>query len=132
MLRILIVDDDESIRQLLSHNLEQDLGVVTDEANSGNDAINLIGQGLRYCLIISDYNMPDGNGAVLQNYLVENKIESFFCFYTSESDVVVNENHQKFLGVITKPNIQKLFEKLVYEICERNLKKNGLALKASP
>jgi len=127
MLRILIVDDDESIRQLLSHNLRQDFGAVVDEANSGNDAIKFIRWGFRYCLIISDYNMPDGNGAVLQNYLVENKIESFFFFYTSESNVAVNDNHKRFLGVIQKPNIQKLFEKLVIEICERNIKKNGLA-----
>lgn len=127
MLRILIVDDDESIRQLLSHKLRQDFSAVVDEANSGNDAIRLIKSGAKYCLIISDYNMLDGNGAVLQNYLIENDIKSYFFFYTSESDVVVDVNHQKFLGVIQKPHFQKLFEKLVIEICERNLKKNGLA-----
>lgn len=125
MFRILLVDDDESLRQLLAHRLSLDLSSVVDEASSGNEAINLIKQGTKYSLIISDYNMPDGNGAILQNFLVENDIQSFFFFYSSEIKIDTNPSHKNFLGVIEKPHIQKLFEKLVHEICESNLKKMG-------
>lgn len=118
MFRILLVDDDESLRQLLAHKLKQDLSAAIDEADSGNDAIKLIRQGARHSVIISDYNMPDGNGAVLQDYLVENDIKSFFFFYTSETKIDINLSHKNFLGVIEKPHIQKLFEKLVLVICD--------------
>lgn len=127
MFKILLVDDDESLRQLLAQRLSLDLSAVTDEADSGNEAIKLIKLGAKYSLIISDYNMPDGNGAILQNFLVENEIESFFFFYTSEINIEINSSHTSFLGVIEKPHIQKLFEKLVLVMCESNLKKNGLA-----
>lgn len=126
MFRILLVDDDESLRQLLAHRLSLDLSAVIDEAGSGNEAIKLINQGINYSLIISDYNMPDGNGAILQDFLVENDIKSFFFFYTSETKIGFNSSHKNFFGVIEKPHIQKLFEKLVLVICESNLKKNGL------
>ena len=127
MFRVLLVDDDESLRQLLVHKLKQDFGFVIDEASSGSDAIKLIKQGAKYSLIISDYNMPDGNGADLQDFLVENNIQSYFFFYTSEAQVKVNQSHQKFVGVIQKPNIAQLFTELVFRICTSNLKKNGLA-----
>jgi len=126
MFRVLLVDDDESLRQLIVHKLKQDFGFVTDEASSGFDAIKLIKQGIKYSLIISDYNMPDGNGADLQDFLVENNIPSYFFFYTSEAQVKVNQSHQRFVGVIQKPNIEQLFTELVFKICTSNLKKNGL------
>lgn len=126
MFRVLLVDDDESLRQLLVYRLKQDFGFVVDEASSGLNAIDLIKRGAKYSLIISDYNMPDGNGSVLQNYLVDNNIKSFFFFYTSETRVEINPFHKSFLGLIEKPQFQKLLEKLVLEICM--IKKNGLAL----
>ena len=127
MFKVLLVDDDESLRRLLVHKLKQDFGFMIDEASSGFDAIKLIKQGIKYSLIISDYNMPDGNGADLQDFLVENNIPSYFFFYTSEAQVKVNQSHQKFVGVIQKPNIEQLFTELVFKICTSNLKKNGLA-----
>lgn len=128
MFRVLLVDDDESLRQLLVHRLKQDFGFVVDEASSGNEAVKLIKQSARYSLIISDYNMPDGNGSVLQDYLVENNIKSLFFFYTSEENVKINLTHTSFLGVIEKPHFHKLIEKLVFEVCV--IKKNGLAFKS--
>lgn len=123
MFRVLLVDDDESLRQLLAYKLKQDFGFVINEASSGYEAISLIKQGAKYSLIVSDYNMPDGNGAEFQNYLVEHNIKSLFFFYTSEAGIEINPAHKYFLGVIAKPHIQKLFEKLVFEICTSNLKK---------
>lgn len=80
MFRVLLVDEDESLRRLLVHRLKQDFSFVVDEASSGLDAIGLIKRGAKYSLIISDYNMPDGDGSVLQNYLVDNNIKGFFFF----------------------------------------------------
>ena len=125
MFKVLLVDDDESLRRLLVHKLKQDFGFMIDEASSGFDAIKLIKQGIKYSLIISDYNMPDGNGADLQDFLVEYNIQSYFFFYTSEANVKINPSHKSFLGLIEKPQFQELLEKLVFEICIS--KKNGLA-----
>jgi len=128
MLRILLVDDDESLRHLLAFQIKQDFSFVVDEASSGNEAINLIKLNEKYCLIISDYNMPDGNGKDLQNFLTERKIDSYFFFYTSETEASVNPAHEKYIGLIQKPHIDILFKELVKAICITTTKKNGLAL----
>lgn len=80
MLKVLLVDDDESLRQLLAYRFKQDFGFVVDQADSGHGAINKISQGANYSLIISDYNMPNGDGGELQDYLVKTEIKSFFLY----------------------------------------------------
>lgn len=123
MIRVLLVDDDESLRQLLAYKLKQDFGAVVDEVESGNEAIEMIKQAKAYCLIISDFNMPNGNGKELQDFLVENKVKSFFFFYTSENEIPVNLDHPEYLGLIQKPHIDILFEKLVEAVCLNAAKK---------
>ncbi len=62
--RILLVDDEESIRQLLSRMLESSYDV--EIAADGDAAIRLLRQpGTHYDLLISDLNMPDMDGLTL-------------------------------------------------------------------
>ncbi|MEO5985025.1 MAG: response regulator, partial [Ferruginibacter sp.] len=67
--RILIVDDDESIRSLLNQELS-DAGYVIDEAGNGKEALESVRR-QRPDLIILDIMMPEMNGfdvaAVLKN-----------------------------------------------------------------
>lgn len=123
MLRILLVDDDESLRQLLAVKLKQDLSAVVEQASSGNEAIGMIRLKKDYCIIISDFNMPDGNGKDLQDFLVKENIKSFFFFYTSEKHIVTNPDHLSYLGTIQKPSIGDLLESLVKSICTMTIKK---------
>jgi excisionase family DNA binding protein len=62
--RILLVDDEESIRKLLSTMLESSYDV--EIAADGGAAIRLLRQpGTHYDLLISDLNMPDMDGLTL-------------------------------------------------------------------
>jgi CheY-like chemotaxis protein len=61
MKRILVVDDDDNLRELLAAILSQE-GRVVDTARNGIDAVALLNQNRRYDLILSDLNMPGLDG----------------------------------------------------------------------
>lgn len=61
-LRILLVDDDELIRDILPPMLEQ-LGHRVEIASSGLEAVRRLGAGLEVDLVILDHNMPGMTGA---------------------------------------------------------------------
>ena len=58
---ILIVDDDEAIRDALTMMLEEE-GYVVSSAAHGRDALRQLGGGLRPQLILLDWKMPIMNG----------------------------------------------------------------------
>lgn len=108
MNNILVVEDDENVRPLLTEILTYKLGLNVAEAKSANEAINLLQQGNKYSLIVSDYNMPNGDGKKLQDYLVDNRDDSPFVFFSSDCKIRSNKAHLHFLGTIAKPNLEKL------------------------
>ncbi|MCE1203237.1 MAG: DUF3365 domain-containing protein [Holophagaceae bacterium] len=61
-LRILLVDDDELIRDILPPMLEQ-LGHLVETTSSGLEAVRRLGAGLEVDLVILDHNMPGMTGA---------------------------------------------------------------------
>jgi len=69
--RVLIIDDHEDTRALLNSTL---LGtcstVITEQACGSSQAIEmLINDTVGFNLIISDFEMPDGSGLAVLNYL---------------------------------------------------------------
>ncbi len=71
MSKILIVDDDSELAQLLATKL-QALG-ETCLAETGYQAIALLEKG-GIDLVVSDYNMQDGDGGSLAHYCVNRQI----------------------------------------------------------
>ena len=63
--RIIVVDDDESIRAALTMLLESE-GYVVDSAENGKEAIEKTNQSL-FNLAIVDYRLPDVEGTFLIN-----------------------------------------------------------------
>lgn len=63
MTRVLVVDDEESMRLVLRGFLEQ-AGFLVDEAENGKAALELIARD-RYGCVITDFNMPQINGGKL-------------------------------------------------------------------
>lgn len=62
MKRVLIVDDDEGIRKMLSILLKT-WGHSVVEAKSGNEAVALLKQNQNgFNAVVSDFNMPNGSG----------------------------------------------------------------------
>ncbi len=71
MYRVLIVDDDQELVLIIQDKLK-DLGESTT-ASAGYEAINILKLS-RYDLVVSDYNMKDGDGASLAHYCVNHGI----------------------------------------------------------
>jgi DNA-binding response OmpR family regulator len=71
--KILVIDDDSSIRVLLDHLLNEEY--ETEVMNNGHDALALMQKGNIPDLIISDLSMPkmDGN-----NFIDNVKMSHFF------------------------------------------------------
>jgi CheY-like chemotaxis protein len=61
--RILVVDDNDGVRQLL-RRLVETWGYACDEASSGVTALARLAT-RDFALILTDYDMPDGDGLML-------------------------------------------------------------------
>jgi len=65
MKKILVVDDEESVRVILKQMLEQG-GYVVEVANDGEEALESM-KGTHFDMLVSDINMPVMNGVELLN-----------------------------------------------------------------
>ncbi|MCM2322851.1 MAG: response regulator [Oligoflexia bacterium] len=71
-MKILIVDDEPELREIVAFILESRFGAEALEAPSGRLALEVIQANPDLGCVISDYNMPDGNGGELFRYLRKN------------------------------------------------------------
>jgi PAS domain S-box-containing protein len=62
--RVLVVDDDPMVREMLAHEL-QDLGYHTTQASDGLAALAYLDRGETVDLLVTDLSMPGMNGALL-------------------------------------------------------------------
>ena len=116
MLRILYVDDDPQYHSLVAMAIKQRLGIDIELASSGYEAIELLNQGERYSMIVSDYMMPNGNGADLFKHLTDNKIFSLFILFTGHDDDAELRSQfpgNMFLGMVSKAKVRKLCSLIV-------------------
>jgi len=67
MKRVLVVDDDDNLRELLVAVLSQS-GRAVDTASDGLEAVTLLGQN-RYDVVLSDLHMPGLDGPALYEAL---------------------------------------------------------------
>ena len=101
--RILIVDDDEAIRELLKEFF-QDLGYEMTGAANGAEALTVISQHDFDC-IISDHVMPDMNGLELLERLREQRKKVPFLMITGYPTIetAVDVMKRGAYDYITKP-----------------------------
>ena len=102
--RILIVDDDEAIRELLKEFF-QGLGYEISTAVNGSEALAVISQYDLDC-IISDYVMPDMNGLELLERLRKQGKEVPFLMITGYPtiEIAVEVMKRGAYDYITKPH----------------------------
>ena len=70
-LRILVVDDDECLREILIETLSR-YGSIIRVVSSGKDALETL-KSENFDVIISDMRMPDGDGLFLANEVAKFK-----------------------------------------------------------
>lgn len=110
MKRILIVEDDELLRELYVERLREEFQVEIFTASTGNQGIAAIDQNPHLDLIISDINMPDGNGMDVLLHLINSELNIPLVFFSSNLDSKIRPDYEKYLGLIDKSYLNKLCE----------------------
>ena len=123
---ILIVEGEPSVREILSWRLTEE-GYQCEEAPSGNKALDLIKNGRRYDLILSDIRMPGMSGIDLLKQVKEldENMAVIMVAAISDMNIAVDTLKMGAFDYITKPfNL----DEVVISI-ERALEKRNLILK---
>lgn len=121
-MKILVVDDDDAIREvlvLLFENFFNEVDIV--ECVSGNQAKKLVSSDPYFQLIVSDFDMPDGDGGQFYNFLKGEGYDIPFLLYTSKSlselsfsESFPNESQSEFF--IQKGNPIEKFREMLLQI----------------
>src|SRR5210317_450631 len=128
--RILIVDDEESMRDFLSIMLHRE-GYHVDTAIDGKQAITHL-RDHSYDLVISDIKMPRMTGLELLAHIKERTPETVVLMVTafSSTDEAVEAMKQGAYDYITKPFKNEEIRLIVKNALERrDLRRENLALK---
>mgnify|MGYP000025229070 CR=1 FL=1 len=104
-MKILVVDDEEDICEIVSMILETRLHLKAISVSSGNQAIQKLKQDQDIALVVCDYNMPDGNGGEVYAYMNKNGINIPFILCSSDAP----EEHPEFLDKPVSASILKPF-----------------------
>lgn len=100
---VLIVDDEEELRELYGLILAQEFDINITEAGNGIEAVDHLDKKINFELIVCDFNMPKGNGEVVFKKAQELGIP----FILVTSDKI--EDHPVFIGKELTCYIQKPF-----------------------
>lgn len=133
-MNILLIDDDADVREIIAFTLESEMDCKIKEVASGNAAIEELKQNSSsYNLIVCDYNMPDGNGGLVYQYLLDTSSDLPYVFCSSDFAKEHPEfsNAKNLLCEITKP---KIFEGIVemYKKYEELAQNNSASVTVSP
>ncbi len=128
--RILIVDDEESLREVLSIMLHRE-GYQVDTAVDGSQAVVRL-RDHAYDLVISDIKMPRMTGLELLRHIKERAPETVVLMVTafSSTEEAVEAMKQGAYDYITKPFRNEEIRLIVKNALERReLRQENLALK---
>jgi PAS domain S-box-containing protein len=105
--RMLVVDDEEFVRQFMQEALRLCFNCTVDSANDGLDAIEKL-RANHYDLIVSDIRMPRMDGLQFRRWLAEHQPASVgaFVFVTGHAGAVEVD---QALGLLPCPVIRKPF-----------------------
>lgn len=102
---ILVVDDEADIRDIYEMVLSRAFPLDVISAESGKKALAIIKEKGNPEIIISDLNMPNGDGVFLYQSLKENDINVPFVICSTDSPVVLKKKFPDIHGFIEKPKI---------------------------
>ncbi len=122
-MRILVVDDDKDLNEVLSFALKMNSAIV-ECADGGWSAWELL-QTYSYDVILCDMRMPKGDGLFLSQKIKESgKSESVFILHSGFDDVT--EMQQEEFGidcVLRKPSSLAELEEIILKLREKIIKK---------
>ena len=121
-LRVLVVDDDDMVRDTLRRVLEYE-GHLVEEAGNGNDALYML-QGARFDLVITDYEMEGIKGDRLAAAIKAQVPAQPVIMLTAYDDAVANNPGQMdYLdGLVPKPfQVEALREAIAKALAGRDV-----------
>ena len=116
---ILVVDDEEDIRDIYEMILRRAFPLDVIVAESGNKALEVIKARGKPEIIISDIRMPDGDGYYLYQKLKENNWNIPFIVSSTDADSV-RKRFPDIHGFIEKPNITATIIALVDAVISKH------------
>ncbi|MCB9026804.1 MAG: response regulator [Bdellovibrionaceae bacterium] len=126
--RILLVEDEADLRELVFHQLGMKYNVEIVQTSSGNEAVKIL-EKEEFDLIISDYTMPNGNGAVILNFIDTLKKKPIFLLFTGYfPNQIPKEDMDRIYAIVTKPSfddslnqhVEKVLSQLKGKVLEAN------------
>lgn len=82
--KFLVIDDSEDALEVIELFIEGEFNNEIVTTTSGNKAIEILKEDPHYAIIVSDYNMPEGTGEILYQYLLDQKIDTPFILLCGE------------------------------------------------
>lgn len=125
VLHTLIIDDHPDLLFSLQEYMIDNFRVTITLATSGEDAISILEKGNLFDLIISDFNMPNGDGSTVFNFVQSLKEPIPFIFH-SASMAAEDFSGRNFLGTVAKGdriNLKKLITEYKFEEGRQNMDK---------
>lgn len=109
-MRILIVDDDQEIRFALANVLQRKYKFTVVEACSGHEAIATLTKENDFSLIISDFQMDNGNGDVIVEFLKSQNVDVPLVFFSGSQEAKTAEICAPILRCFAKSEVLHLIE----------------------
>lgn len=113
-IHFLIVEDDEDVRDIICLLLGSHYSGEFIDATNGKEAVEILRNKGPFDIVISDFNMPEGNGQFVFDFLKEYLPEIPFLLMTSDSP----ETHPEIKAAFRSGFMQKPFleEQLFSEV----------------
>jgi two-component system, NtrC family, response regulator HydG len=130
--RIILVDDDESIRKTMKTILE-DEGYIVDLASTGNQAIEMT-QEKEYNIALLDIRLPDMEGVELLKLMRDNVPRTrkiMVTGYPSMQNAIIALNKKADAYLIKPVNVEKLLELVKEQLKLQEEEKNFSELKVA-
>jgi two-component system chemotaxis response regulator CheY len=103
--RILVVEDFNTTRQIIKKTLEA-IGCTVEEAKDGREALKFF-NGSKIDLVISDFNMPNMDGADLVKYIRSKEAYKYIPIFMLSNETNIEKQDRakdaKITGWIKKP-----------------------------
>ena len=113
--RIVVIEDFNTSRQIIKKTLEN-MGFIVDEASDGREALMYF-NGSRIDMVITDYNMPNMNGAELVQYVRQKERYKYIPIFVLSTETSANKQQKakeaKITAWVKKPFDIQDFKKLV-------------------
>lgn len=122
MYKLLLVEDDVDILEMTCDRIVSRMpNIKITTATSGDEAIGLFDlREEKFDFIISDYNMPNGNGFKFLEHTINSNFQGFFVFYSSQVQPKIPTSVGNFfLGTIEKVEFVKLLDCIEYHLYNR-------------